>query len=295
MTSTFFVPEKLVSQLPTNLDELYDFIFYFDGTNQPIIHQYPWMMPLIAIPLYWMMVFFGPRLMEKREAFKLRVPLMLWNLLLCGLSIFMFLGMVFPIISFLLKEGFRQLMCMPGGELYFGLPFFSVWLFALSKFLELVDTLFIILRKRPVHFLHWYHHTTVLAYTWFAVVTLAAPGAMFAAVNAGVHCVMYFYYFLASIGSRPSWGILVTIIQLTQMLVGITISILWVIYYLSAEGCTMAYPQAYMWSTSALYASYFILFLKFFIERYVQKGSPTATKAPTSKGASPNRPRIKKE
>lgn len=39
-------------------------------------------------------------------------------------------------------------------------------LFSLSKVIELGDTAFIILRKQPLIFLHYYHHATVLIYTW---------------------------------------------------------------------------------------------------------------------------------
>lgn len=40
--------------------------------------------------------------------------------------------------------------------------------FMWSKAVELGDTFFLILRKRPVIFLHWYHHVSVLLFTWHA-------------------------------------------------------------------------------------------------------------------------------
>ncbi|VDL66713.1 unnamed protein product [Nippostrongylus brasiliensis] len=44
----------------------------------------------------------------------------------------------------------------------------SFWacMFAFSKIAELGDTVFLVLRKRPVIFLHWYHHAVVLVYCW---------------------------------------------------------------------------------------------------------------------------------
>lgn len=255
--------------IPRSLPDLYDFAVKFNGREQPIIHDYPWAIPMITIPLYWIMVFVGPEIMKmKKEPFKLRGILMFWNFFLWILSVAMFLGMFIPMIQFLNGHGWYQLMCMPEGELYYGIGFFFCWLFALSKYLELVDTLLLILRKRPVNFLHWYHHTTVLIYTWFCLVIMSPPGAIFGAVNAFVHSIMYFYYFLASTGSRPSWGKLVTTIQLTQMVVGISISVIWTSYYLTEDHCPMGSPRAYMFSSLALYSSYFILFLNFYIQRY---------------------------
>lgn len=45
-------------------------------------------------------------------------------------------------------------------------PYARLQMFVFSKVPELGDTVFIILRKRPLIFLHWYHHVTVLLYTW---------------------------------------------------------------------------------------------------------------------------------
>jgi hypothetical protein len=42
------------------------------------------------------------------------------------------------------------------------------WLFFfnVSKLFEFVDTVFIVLRKRPLMFLHYYHHIVTLGFCW---------------------------------------------------------------------------------------------------------------------------------
>merc|ERR1712072_138491 len=68
----------------------------------------------------------------------------------------------------------------------------GLWLtlFIFSKIPELIDTAFLVIRKKPVIFLHWYHHFTVMLYCWHALDTTAAPGIWFAAMNffAGKYC-----------------------------------------------------------------------------------------------------------
>ena len=39
-------------------------------------------------------------------------------------------------------------------------------------------------------------------------------------MNYGVHSIMYFYYFLTNCGYRPSWAKVVTVLQISQMFVG---------------------------------------------------------------------------
>mmetsp|Transcript_21759 Transcript_21759/g.39484 ORF Transcript_21759/g.39484 Transcript_21759/m.39484 type:complete len:87 (+) Transcript_21759:710-970(+) len=60
---------------------------------------------------------------------------------------------------------------------------------------ELVDTFFIVIHKKPLIFLHWYHHITVLLYCWHSYVTTSPPGIFFVVMNYSVHATMYGYYF----------------------------------------------------------------------------------------------------
>jgi len=243
------------------------FALYFNAHKQPITHDVPWL-PLAVIPFYILFVWLGPKYMKNRKPYDLQGLLTFWNFFLFVLSLCMFLGMIGPCIAFLSERTFYDLICMPQGELYYGFAFFCVWIFALSKYIELGDTVFIILRKKKLTFLHYYHHTTVLVYTWFSMVILTPPGAIFAVVNAGVHCVMYWYYFLSSRGYRLTWGKFVTTIQLSQMVVGVSISSIWSYYYLSGTYCPMDHPNLYMISSLILYGSYLLLFLNFYIYRY---------------------------
>ncbi|KPA84645.1 long chain polyunsaturated fatty acid elongation enzyme-like protein [Leptomonas pyrrhocoris] len=74
-----------------------------------------------------------------------------------------------------------------------------IWLFYVSKVVEWVDTLIMLLKQNyhQVSFLHIYHHATIFAMWWLA--SMKAPGgeAYYSAmVNSAIHVVMYGYYFL---------------------------------------------------------------------------------------------------
>ena len=55
--------------------------------------------------------------------------------------------------------------------------------FVLSKPLELFDTVFIVLRKKPLIFLHWYHHVTVLLFCWHSYAHRSPNALWFVAMN----------------------------------------------------------------------------------------------------------------
>ena len=83
---------------------------------------------------------------------------------------------------------------------------------------ELFDTFFIVIHKKPLIFLHWYHHITVLLYCWHSYVTKSPPGIFFVVMNYSVHASMYFYYFLMATKMRPKWlnPMIITTFQISQ-------------------------------------------------------------------------------
>ena len=92
--------------------------------------------------------------------------LMGWNF---GLALFSLGGAVVLVPQLLfgprtgvLSVGFYESVCSPPA--YYGSGYSGFWmmLFVYSKFFELVDTVFLVLRKAPLTTLHMWHHITVL-------------------------------------------------------------------------------------------------------------------------------------
>lgn len=90
----------------------------------------------------------------------MQVPfsLRLWNLFL---AVFSFLGMVrtMPqLLAIVGQDGWRMMNCGKASDMY-GLGAAGLWtmLFVHSKYVEFVDTFFLIVRKKPVSLLHWYY------------------------------------------------------------------------------------------------------------------------------------------
>ena len=167
----------------------------------------------------------------------------------------------------------RRFICDPDGTRWSGgTALFWMWCFALSKFFELFDTVILVCRGKKPNFLHWYHHISVLLYTWWAIITKFSPGWLFGTINCFVHSIMYDYYKVASYGIKLTYAKSVTKIQIIQMMAGILLTLLWIYYhYLDANTCTCDHSQYIITSAIIMYASYLTLFSLFYINRYNKK------------------------
>jgi hypothetical protein len=234
------------------------------------------MIPVIAICLYLTMCFGGRRLMEGQKAFSLRFPLALWNMFL---STFSFLGMIRTVprlLSSILMTTYERTICTnPIDTWGRGVTGFWVMLFIFSKIPELVDTLFIVLRKRSLIFLHWYHHVTVLLFCWNAYATLAATGLYFVAMNYSVHALMYGYYCLMALNMCPKSfpTVLITLSQIAQMFVGTGVCMSAWYYWHKGNDCSNDITN--LVAGGLMYGSYFYLFTAFAFKRYSPKAKKT--------------------
>jgi len=228
-----------------------------------------WWVSHVATTMYLLGVWVGPSLMETRRALNLRGLLTVWNLFL---AVFSFLGMLrtVPQLGLILKTfGFEYSVCR-AAQAGYGNGASGLWvtLFVFSKYVELIDTLFLILRKRKVGFLHWVHHASVLLYCWHAFMWEMPTGIYFASMNYTVHTIMYFYYFIAAVIQRPlSWGIYVTVLQILQMMVGILINVAHLVFLVRpASHCDGHLPN--LAAAMLMYGLYLYLFVEFLVNRY---------------------------
>eukprot|EP01126_Amoeba_proteus_P017365 TRINITY_DN1833_c0_g1_i1.p1 TRINITY_DN1833_c0_g1~~TRINITY_DN1833_c0_g1_i1.p1 ORF type:complete len:243 (+),score=28.91 TRINITY_DN1833_c0_g1_i1:338-1066(+) len=171
----------------------------------------------------------------------------------------------------LTTKGWQYSICEPSTNWYLEPPYgFWVALFIYSKFPELVDTVFLVLRKKPVIFLHWFHHVTVLLYCWHAYHHQVAAGLWFATMNYSVHSIMYLYYFLMNAGfyklMRPI-APFITAIQLLQMIGGVVVLSAVALTLHRGEACAM--DRANYKLGLIMYLSYFVLFAVLFWDKYI--------------------------
>lgn len=242
----------------------------------PVLH---WMeanpmVPIIAVIAYGAFCVFGQMFFKNRAPFQWRKLMALWNL---SLSVFSWIGAfrtapaLFHVLSTMSS---RDTLCTDP-RTTFGSGSTGLWvqLFILSKFPELIDTFFIVIHKKPLIFLHWYHHITVLLYCWHSYVTKSPSGIFFVVMNYSVHAIMYGYYFLMAIKMKPKWlkGMFVTTAQISQMVVGVAVTIAaFYYYYAEQESGTCNIQKQNNTAAFLMYGSYLFLFAQFFIGRYFQ-------------------------
>ncbi len=119
-----------------------------------------------------------------------------------------------------------------------GLAFYG-WLFYLSKFYEVLDTIIILAKGKKSSFLQTYHHAGAMMCMWAGIRYMAPPIWMFVLVNSGLHALMvsfylqsnslltltewkYTYYTLTALGVKVPRGLkrTLTTLQIVQFVVG---------------------------------------------------------------------------
>ena len=92
--------------------------------------------------------------------------------------------------------------------------------FHFSKYVEYMDTAWLVLKGKPVIFLHRFHHIGAAWDTWLALTFKFEGLWIFVMLNAFIHTFMYAYYAAAAAGIQIALKPVMTIMQITQFIVG---------------------------------------------------------------------------
>jgi len=229
-----------------------------------------WPISLIAVGIYLFLIFSGQKIMKSRQAYNLKPAMILWNL---GLATFSTCGFLrtFPELYQVISgpNGFHRSVCVR--DLLNESSIFWAWLFTWSKLFELGDTAFIVLRKKRLSFLHWYHHITVLTFCWAAYSHYEPILRWFGVVNMFVHSLMYSYYALKAMNVPVprSVSIAITSTQMSQMVIGMGVNFYAIYIKNKGEPCARSEDGINLHLT--MYGSYLILFANYFYRAYIVK------------------------
>ncbi|XP_049603171.1 elongation of very long chain fatty acids protein 1a isoform X1 [Syngnathus scovelli] len=264
--------------------------------DYPLVHC-PLKMTSLLVGYVIFAVYLGPRLMANRNPFHLNTAMVVYNFGMVALNAF--------IVYEFLMSGWGTTFTwkcdlIDPSRSAQALRMVRVgWLFFFSKFIELLDTVFFVLRKKQnqITFLHVFHHSVMPWSWWWGVmltpgedrfafaysladgnlsqltqifpIAAGGMGSFHAMVNATVHVIMYTYYGLAAAGPRFQkflwWKKYMTAIQLTQFIVvSVHIS-----QYYFMEKCDYQMPLwiHMIWMYGVLF---FMLFSNFWLQAYIR-------------------------
>lgn len=190
--------------------------WFLSGSMTPLI--------IILVTYLYFCLYAGPRYMAKRKPFKLEGVLIAYNAIQVVLSIWLvYEGIMGG------WNGVYNLRCQPVD--YSRDPVAmrmagAVWAYYICKVVELLDTVFFVLRKKQnqVSFLHLYHHTLMPVCGFVGVKYFAGGhGTLLGVINSFIHVCMYAYYMLAAMGPKVQqylwWKPYLTKMQIVQFVI----------------------------------------------------------------------------
>lgn len=241
--------------------------------NVTLFSQWYW--PVSACLSYFLIVFTLQRLMQTRKPLQIPNFLFVHNILLSVSSLILAIWLSSTLLRGL-YNGLSpfQLLCSysiyNNGHMhliYYINSFFKVW--------EFMDTFLLAVRKKPIGFLHAYHHAATLILTWNQMMEHSAPQWVAIVLNLWVHVVMYYYYAMSALGIRIWWKKYLTKLQIVQFVIDVVV-IGYAYYAFIRAGFD---PNVcYGTSTGAIVGigilfSYLLLFVRFYWQTYSMKSS----------------------
>ena len=207
---------------------------------------------------------------------KLRWVLIAWNALLALLSA---VGAIITLPHLLFGEpaglfvtgNLVESVCAPAKWYRDDAVGLVMMIFVHSKYFELVDTVFLVLRKKRLTLLHVMHHAATLLLCQRLYTSESSTGLIHGSVNLMVHAIMYTYYMGTQFHSLKPWlvarGHFITQLQLAQMVLGVVTNLSILISILDGNTLNCAVDVGSMVFALTLYVVYLVLFANFYTSR----------------------------
>jgi len=148
--------------------------------------------------------------------------------------------------------------------------FVTAKIFFLSKYVEYLDTYFLIIAGKSVSWLQYFHHIGAPIDAWL-LFTFKNEGLwIFVQFNSLIHSIMYLYYGFSALEIRMPFKWLLTALQLVQLTVGNFMSF----KYLTVTCYANDPYRMASWSVNMFYVgTLIVLFVHFFFTSYLQPKS----------------------
>lgn len=221
---------------------------------------------VVGVYLYFVLSL-GPKLMAKHKPFKLNNILLVYNISMAAANLWLFMQGLwvsnYGVDTWGCGKFGGDIRQSPRRGIYLG------YLFFLTKLVELVDTVFFVLRKKKeqITFLHVFHHSIVPLFCWVGIkLAPGGPNGFFPLINSFIHVIMYSYYALSTFGPSIQpylwWKKYLTRLQMIQF----------VLVMINAATTSLAsnckFPILFAYLQAFVATTFFVLFAMFYKNAY---------------------------
>ena len=227
--------------------------------------------PLTTVVIYCIGIPLLQRFMKNRKSPPLKLILIIHNIFLSLISGFLLIFLLSTLWSFIDNENYSyfRVYCQLTHYEQQGTLTFIFYINYLLKYYELLDTIFLALKHKPISFLHAYHHPATLVLTWGQLLDSTGVQWVVISLNLFVHTIMYFYYACAALKIKIPWKMSVTILQILQFILDLAACYYaWFDVY-THRNCYGHWRAGFM--GCFILTSYLYLFIDFFFEKYYNK------------------------
>ncbi|KAF7357191.1 Elongation of fatty acids protein [Mycena sanguinolenta] len=216
-----------------------------------------------------------------QAALRLNTLFQAHNIILSGGSLLLLVLLIEETIPIIWKIGLFNAMCSeaswtPRMEFYYMINYYF-------KYLELLDTVFLAFKEKPLRFSHVFHHSATALLCYSALIGKISGSWIPISLNLAVHVLMYYYYYATATGARIWWKKYLTMIQIIQLVIDLFVGYFGVYVHFTATYFDGVLPHMGNCAGSGmvrvfgcgLLTVYLGLFINFYLQTYKKDSSMT--------------------